>query len=87
VYEFLIDTTGSDFESVDMMLSSGLMNFLMMQESSEISEPQIRLIAPLQAEQIAQYAIAAKLQFTAPAQLKSLLQDIPHFQAPIAIPA
>ncbi len=86
-YEFLIDTTGSDFESVDMMLSSGLMNFLMMQESSEISEPQIRLIEPLQAAQMSHYTIVSKLQFTANALLKSLLQDIPNFQVPIAVAA
>jgi glycosyltransferase involved in cell wall biosynthesis len=85
--EFLIDTTGSDFESVDMMLSSGLMNFLMMQESSEICEPQIQLIEPLQAAQMTRYAIVAKLQLSPQAHLKSLMQDIPDFQTPIAIEA
>ncbi len=85
--EFLIDTTGSDFESVDMMLSSGLMNFLMMQESAEICEPQIQLIEPLQAAQMTRYPIVAKLQLSAAAPLKLLLQDIPDVQAPIAIEA
>jgi predicted O-linked N-acetylglucosamine transferase (SPINDLY family) len=44
---FLIDTTGIDLESADMMLGGALMNFLMMQEIELAAEPNMALIPPL----------------------------------------
>jgi hypothetical protein len=52
---FLIDTTGIDQESADMMLGSALMNFMMMQEIELVTEPNMALIAPLDAAAVEQF--------------------------------
>jgi predicted O-linked N-acetylglucosamine transferase (SPINDLY family) len=44
---FLIDTTGIDQESADMMLGGALMNFMMMQETELATEPNMALIPPI----------------------------------------
>jgi predicted O-linked N-acetylglucosamine transferase (SPINDLY family) len=52
---FLIDTTGIDQESADMMLGGALMSFLMMQEIELATEPNIGLIPPLDAAAVERF--------------------------------
>ncbi len=52
-HRFFIDTTGTDEETVDLILGGALMNFLMMQEEHEVAqEPNITLIPPLDANSL-----------------------------------
>jgi predicted O-linked N-acetylglucosamine transferase (SPINDLY family) len=53
--QFLIDTTGIDGESADMMLGGALMNFLMMQEIESAAEPNMMLIPPLDDATVEQF--------------------------------
>jgi hypothetical protein len=52
---FLIDTTGIDQESADMMLGGALMSFLMMQKIELATEPNIGLIHPLDAAAVERF--------------------------------
>jgi glycosyltransferase involved in cell wall biosynthesis len=83
--EFLIDTTGTNLEEVDMLISSGFMDFLMNQESAEINEPNIRLIDPLNRDNLKDYNFSVQISLSKNVDLTHLLQDIPNFPVAIAI--
>jgi glycosyltransferase involved in cell wall biosynthesis len=77
-YEFLVETTGIMMENADAIMSGGFMNFLMEQES-ELNEPNIRLIEPLTAHNLADHKFTAKI--CRHRDVPDFLKDIPEFDA------
>jgi hypothetical protein len=77
-YEFLVETTGIMMENADAIMSGGFMNFLMEQES-ELNEPNIRLIEPLTAHNLTDHKFNAKI--CRHRNIPDFLKDIPEFDA------
>jgi glycosyltransferase involved in cell wall biosynthesis len=84
-YEFLIDTTGIDLESADMMLSGILMDYLMAQDAEVMIEPNLRLIPPIDSSSLPGLNISAQIVLRDNIigenfqSLSELLQRIPCF--------